>query len=339
MLIRPNFDPNNTFTIFVARYNGNPELQNVNAVSYYDVRVTGAEPGWRLVVTFRYDTTAGVNPQLMYYSPAAGSYLPVISSQLNLAGIVIDPQAGTITLTFDASSEPALTALGGTVFAIVVTPVPQGPSPSGPSSPAPTPTVVTTSLTPDLALALPAKQNSLVLENQRTVQFQTSSELTTAVASVQDSASLTSNHGGRDDEEEEPEGEPIDEAPIQRLLQQAIEGLMQLLRRNGFGKPPAAEAPGAPPAAPAATGAAEDSNSESRLNLTLDAFFADHDWSVPIEPIPQFLPSDGELPSEERFGDLSGAAAALLATAGSGVVAGRHVQRSRRRSQRALVVD
>jgi hypothetical protein len=275
-----------------------------------------------LIVTFRYTPMPGSDPVLFYFDAAAGAYVPVQGSRLVPLSLVINTADNTITVVFDATSVPTLAQLGGTVFCVPLVPA---SSDGGTSSP-PT-TAVTTTVTPALALALPQDRGAAAFaEQQRTVTFQTASELTTSVASAQDTAGLTSNVGGSDEEAEEG-GDTGEELP--RFLEKALEELFRLLRRRGLSgvmslRLPEGVLPAEPPPASAAPAAAGPDGGGAAFDAgALDALFAgagDVEWPAPA-PIPAEVavapvPADAPVPPAL-------AAAALLLGAGRPAAHGR----------------
>ncbi len=108
-------------TLFVASYANNPQPgAPVNGLSFYDVRATNPTDGAQLVVTFRFPP--GGARELEYFDPSQGKYVPVVGST-RFSAIQFNAD-GSITVVFDATSFPRLSALQGSVFTIVVPPPP-----------------------------------------------------------------------------------------------------------------------------------------------------------------------------------------------------------------------
>src|SRR5205814_757125 len=68
----------------------------------FDVQVIGAAPGDRVTVTFPYTAPPGATPRLQYYDVGVNGYDDVTSDEMT-----VDPAAGTVTVTFSATSVPA----------------------------------------------------------------------------------------------------------------------------------------------------------------------------------------------------------------------------------------
>jgi predicted outer membrane repeat protein len=115
-----SFDLNTT--LFVANYAHNPVPgTSVQGVSFYDLRDTNPVTGAQLVVTFRFPAGAGV-PQLMFFDPAQGKFVPVVGSTL-FPPVQVAPGVLSVTVVFDATSFPQISSLTGSVFTIVLAPV------------------------------------------------------------------------------------------------------------------------------------------------------------------------------------------------------------------------
>jgi hypothetical protein len=173
---------NGNATWFVGTYNGNPNKDSddtsagilfhppdgstlqLNALSFFDVRVDNAGAGDVAVVSFAFAGNLANAPVVGFFDPATQAWHPLRGSaaaastlvvdpvtHVILAGqfqgqildpttlLIIDPVAHRITVILDGTSSPALHSLGGTIFTLAV-PVSQ-------------PTAATVS--PPLALAAP----------------------------------------------------------------------------------------------------------------------------------------------------------------------------------------
>ena len=109
-------------TLFVANYNNNPQPgTSVAGISYYDLRATNTAAGATLTVTFRFPAGAGV-PKLEFFDPASGTYVQA-TGVTESAPFAAGPGVEAITVVFSANSFPALSALQGSVFTIVLAPV------------------------------------------------------------------------------------------------------------------------------------------------------------------------------------------------------------------------
>jgi hypothetical protein len=84
-------------------------------VAAFDVRVLAAGDADVLTVTFGYPEPAPrARPVLTYFSPQTNTFEPVAGSKAISPSLTIDPAAHLITVVFDNSSTPRLTALTGT---------------------------------------------------------------------------------------------------------------------------------------------------------------------------------------------------------------------------------
>jgi hypothetical protein len=212
-------DATQNTTLFVANYVNNPQPgTQVAGVSYYDIRTTNPTSGAMLTVTFRFPTGTGV-PQLQYFDPTTGKYVPVVGVSMS-APTLVAPGIESVTVVFDTSSFPRLTDLQGSVFTIVLAALPVS---------------TTTTINPALSLALTNVPGS-DLTVTRDVSFQ-GSGVRVGLTPSQDatlSVGRADLSGGGGDE--------ITEADLPEL-----DAILNVL---GFG--PAEGAPtGAPVAAPA----------------------------------------------------------------------------------------
>jgi hypothetical protein len=109
---------------------GSPAADPRLQVLAFDLRLLNAGPGGALTVAVQFDPirTATQAPQLYYYDPRAGAFLPARGSALLAGPFAVDAAAGTVTIQLDATSVPTLGMLNGTLFALAV-PVP-GPAPA-----------------------------------------------------------------------------------------------------------------------------------------------------------------------------------------------------------------
>jgi hypothetical protein len=134
-------------TVAVASYGTNPVGDGLFAAGgFFDVQVTGADPSDSLTAQFYYANTvvgaAEMSLRLRYWNGSAwllvigsGGAVPLKNPTDNLDGTI---SGGRFTVTLDGSSIPAITDLGGTVFALVededrvapVTTLEQSPAPN-----------------------------------------------------------------------------------------------------------------------------------------------------------------------------------------------------------------
>ncbi len=91
----------------------------------FDVRTVNAVGG-KLVVVFSYtDPGDGSVPSLTslrFFDRATGTFVPVAGSTAVPDSLVVDPVNHTITIVFDGTSLPSVTALTGTRFAVLGSP-------------------------------------------------------------------------------------------------------------------------------------------------------------------------------------------------------------------------
>lgn len=219
---------NRELTLFVGRYNANPEDVELEADQFLDVRVStraNGQPllnvpaGTDVLVVFRFrdeDVRVG---DLVFFDPVVNDYVLVQSAPLPPGTPA--PELGEIVVLFNQNSTPTVGALGGTVFTVELnrvnrtTPVPDVrniPLPSGSrlpsSSPLPSvtttlppPTIVNGSLTPAVALATNRLGNSQSLsldddDKPIPIAFKSSSQLAISLVSSQDSRASRSNVSG-----------------------------------------------------------------------------------------------------------------------------------------------
>ncbi len=103
--------------LFIGLYGENPTPVALDGARFYEARVTTAEPGDVLVVTFRFPPGVGLG-DLLYFDPATNSFRPLQGSKLVPNSLRVDPARGEITVVFDQTSFPALGALNGSVFTV-----------------------------------------------------------------------------------------------------------------------------------------------------------------------------------------------------------------------------
>lgn len=163
----------NKETVFLASYRGNPQPASTDGSTFYDVRVTGADPSRAaLVVVFRFPQGGATDASLQFYDPAQGKYVPVRGSTRQDGSLVVNTSGKSITVLFDDTSFPRLRDLTGTVFTVAVTVPPQ---------PAPAPSSVVT-INPALALAYPTAGTATTRE----VSFQSAGAVTLGLSPSQD---------------------------------------------------------------------------------------------------------------------------------------------------------
>jgi hypothetical protein len=217
-------------TLFVADYNDNPQPGvPVAGVSYYDIRATNAANGARLTVTFRFPEGSGV-PELEFFDATQGKYVPVIGST-HFPPVIVGPGVEAVTVVFDDTSFPQLSALHGSVFTIVIAPLTIDD---------------TTTISPALALAYPTGSDLTVT---RDVSFQ-GSGVTVGLTPSQDVTRALARaelSGGGDDELE-----AIDPADLEAIFN--VLGFSTPAAEQGPVVAPVAAPPAAPASAPGATG-------------------------------------------------------------------------------------
>ena len=117
-----------TATMTIASYSSNPTTGTIFAAGgFYDLQITGADASDSVTASFYYPFTitgaAETALQLLHWT--GGAWAPVIGSggagpfkdtTDNVDGVLL--AGGKFSVTLDATSTPAITALGGTVFAI-----------------------------------------------------------------------------------------------------------------------------------------------------------------------------------------------------------------------------
>jgi hypothetical protein len=220
---------NQNLTLFVALYQMNPTGVPMNAAAFFDVRVSSTRngqptpfipAGTTLVVTFRFPPTVA-NPTLLFFDSSTGTYKPVKSSPPPPGVQLPDPAPGEITVVFDRNSFPAITDLGGTVFAIALqnpaadrgspTPADSARSDSGVAATGPVstgtagsaPVTINTNLSPAVAIALTREGNQVTDAGSglsASVTFKSSNNLSLNLTASQDSvaapvASAVGNEG------------------------------------------------------------------------------------------------------------------------------------------------
>ena len=133
-------------TVAVASYGTNPVGDALFAAGgFFDIQVTGADPTDSLTANLYYPNTvigsAELVLRLRYWNGAAwllvigsGGVVPLKNTADNLDGTT---SGGRFTVTLDSSSIPAITDLGGTVFALVAEPDRVAPVTTIEQSPAP----------------------------------------------------------------------------------------------------------------------------------------------------------------------------------------------------------
>src|SRR5262249_20775319 len=150
----------------------------------YDVRAINIDAGDRVTVVFRYQEgkILGADPVLQFFNPRTNQFELVRGSAIVPNSMVINKQARTITLILDGTSFPTVRALTGEVFTITLPSLP----------PDAVSTVLTTSLTPAVALAATRDSSSTLSDSgsglSSAVTLRTSSQLT---------VSLTPTTGGQ----------------------------------------------------------------------------------------------------------------------------------------------
>jgi hypothetical protein len=257
-------------TLFVATYSANPQPDPLNGLAFHDVRATGVDAAGRLVVTFHFSGGNGQPVVLEFFDQDTGHYQPVVGSRLAPQSVIVDLTGETVTVVFDASSFPALTALSGTVFTIALTASVQSEA----------------TLTPSLALALTSSQTANQSFSQQ-VTFQTSNQLTLTLTPSQDvalSAGTASLSGGSD----EPDS-VSDKSTLSRILGQVffdLPGLIKPLLNSEEIKQLLQEVPAKlespPPPVPSPTPETKD---QSRLDLIDDLFSGDWLEEVAVESL------------------------------------------------------
>jgi hypothetical protein len=87
----------------------------------YDLRALGTGADDRLSVVFSYPASElPPDSALYFYDPGSGAFRPVVGSVLASPSMVIDPIAHQITVIFDRTSTPTLTALTGTRLVVLL---------------------------------------------------------------------------------------------------------------------------------------------------------------------------------------------------------------------------
>jgi hypothetical protein len=98
-------------TAMVARYSGNPSGAPLSAVSFSDVRVVGASDDAVAKVVFHLPEGMSSAQRPMYFD---GIQWRDVGGEL-----ITRPTEGTITVNLNSASQPRVTELGGTFFAVV----------------------------------------------------------------------------------------------------------------------------------------------------------------------------------------------------------------------------
>jgi hypothetical protein len=200
-----------TLTLFVATYSANPEPGAVEGLAFHDVRVTGVDGAGQLTVTFHYSGGKGQPVMLEFFDPDTNQYRSVVGSRLAPQSVTFDLVAETVTIVFDATSFPALTALGGTVFTIALA----------------VPTSTGETISPAVAIAA-TSNTGLSSGLAQPAVFQTGTQLTLTLTPTQD-GSLSANVANLDGGTDEPEPD-ANRAALDRLLSQIFSNLPGLLK-------------------------------------------------------------------------------------------------------------
>lgn len=197
-------------------------------LSLYDVRVTGAVAGSTLTAVFHYDGVGTREPVLTFFDTTTQTFQPVQGSLIKLNSFIVDLKNEIITVIFDATSVPVITAMHGTVFAIAV------PAPPGSTS-------STTISDPSVSIAATKSTAKIGTTDSNTssggtvVTFRTSSQLSVNVNAVQDSSRLSNSSAFYDEKKDNAanlEGvvDPETREMIRRELQKLFEGLKHWLQ-------------------------------------------------------------------------------------------------------------
>lgn len=209
-------NPNNVLTLFVARYANNPEDATVEANDFYDVRVTGVDDNAILSVTFEFGEIDPDQAQLLFFNPAVRAFVPV--QVTNPANLRVDLLRKTITVVFDGTSTPKVSALTGTVFTVAV------------SQPANT----NGSFSPAVAIAADRSQSGSQGYSRRQVSFRSRSQLAISLSSSQDSSAERKLKSlKRRATEEEAPAENLDPAVMVQAIQSLFETTTETLIRIG----------------------------------------------------------------------------------------------------------
>ncbi len=211
-------------TLFVASYGNNPTATATDGQTFDDVRVTGADAQGRLVVNFNYGTLDPDKVILKVFDPTLSEFVPVVGSQFDANTLVNDTAGHVITVIFDSTSFPELTALTGTVFTIAV----QGAPVEVQANVAPSQALALTSTPP---LQQPAPLTDVPEAAAEPLTFQASGELSFGVQSVQDTARATS--GGAIGEDSTTTGAAF----LTRLVKQGGEMANDFARLLGLSDP------------------------------------------------------------------------------------------------------
>jgi hypothetical protein len=164
---------------------------------FYDVVVNGAGPDDALEMVFRFPP-GKASASLVFFDPAAKEFRPVLGS--GLGPVRIDLAAGTATVTLDRSSLPTLLALSGTVFAILLPAEPPVGPPDGMGTTTTPSSLVTATLSPQLAAT--GLADAAGLTQSATFQAGTSLSLTLSPSTANRlvaTQSTAANGGGEED--------------------------------------------------------------------------------------------------------------------------------------------
>jgi hypothetical protein len=106
-------------SLFVANYNSNPLPAPVDGIAFYDVRLSGAPAGSKLVLELAYSDTAGRDVRLMYYD---GTSYRALDGDMTPLSMKVDASRHVITAVFDADSLPVSGSTRGTIFTVALNP-------------------------------------------------------------------------------------------------------------------------------------------------------------------------------------------------------------------------